>query len=189
MDAYLNLLSAERKQYLRDLANDEWVDRVDEITKRDDSKFQALSAAMYEERCRFLATTESDIELHYFVDHWNWGGGVEAMRAVAEHPHCDAATALLIYWRADPQYYLKFHARDAVPDYNRGGYDLVLAIEARYLSDCYSRGGEVGYVPSEDMRIAEPVPGDRTIPVLLLQGVRRTTVSEVSGLVGSRKGY
>ena len=82
---YLEKISAERKQFIFDMANDEWVDRVDEATKKDDAKFTALSEKMYQRRVTFLATqTTPALELHCFADHWNWGGGVEAMR----QPRC-----------------------------------------------------------------------------------------------------
>jgi hypothetical protein len=86
-DAYLEKIPAELKQSIFDMANDEWVDRLDEATKKDEAKYTALSEQMYQRRVTFLATTSTPaLELHCFADHWNWGGGVEAMRQVAEHP-------------------------------------------------------------------------------------------------------
>jgi Domain of unknown function (DUF4274) len=169
---YLKKISAERKQFLFDMANDEWVDRLDEATKKDDAKFNALLEKMYQRRVTFLATpTTPALELHCFADHWNWGGGLEAMRQVAEHPNCDAATALLLFWRADPEYYLQFSSRDDVPDYNRDGFDLTQLIEERYLRGGYASSGEIGFNPREDVRIGEPVPGRRVIPAQMFQAV------------------
>jgi hypothetical protein len=171
-DAYLEKISAERKQFICDMANDEWVDRLDDSTKKDDAKFNALSEQMYRQRVTFLATASTPaLELHCFADHWNWGGGVEAMRQVAEHPNCDAATALLLFWRSDPEYYLQFSSRDDVPNYNRDGFDLTQLIEERFLRGGYSSGGEIGFNPREDVRIGEPVPGRRVIPAQLMQAV------------------
>jgi hypothetical protein len=44
----LEKISAERKQFIFDMANDEWVDRLDEATKKDDAKFAALSEQIYQ---------------------------------------------------------------------------------------------------------------------------------------------
>jgi hypothetical protein len=170
-DAYLEKISAERKQFIFDMANDEWVDRLDEATKKDEAKFNALSEQIHQQRVTFLATpTTPALELHCFADHWNWGS-VEAMRQVAEHPNCDAATALLLFWRSDPEYYLQFASRDDVPDYNRDGFDLTRLIEERFLRDGYSSSGLIGFNPREDARIGEPVPGQRVIPAQMMQAV------------------
>jgi hypothetical protein len=169
---YLEKISAERKQFIFDMANDEWVDRLDEATKKDDAKFAALSEQMHQQRVTFLATAfTSALELHCFADHWNWGGGVEAMRQVAEHPNCDAATALLLFWRSDPEYYLRFSSRDEVPDYNRDGFDLTQLIEERFLRGGYSSSGQIGFNPRKDVRISEPVLGQRVIPEVMMQAV------------------
>jgi hypothetical protein len=78
-DAYLEKISAERKRFIFDMANDEWVDRLDDASKKDDAKFNALFKQMYQQRVTFLATLSTPtLELHCFADHWNWGGGLEA---------------------------------------------------------------------------------------------------------------
>jgi hypothetical protein len=170
--AYLEKISAERKQFIFDMANDEWVDRLDEATKENDAKFTALSEQMYQQRVTFLATpTTSALELHCFADHWNWGSGVEAMRQVAVHPNCDAATALLLFWRSDPEYYLQFQTRDEVPEYNRDAFDLTQLIEERVVRDGYASSGEIGFNPRGDVRIGEPVSGRRVIPTQMMQAV------------------
>jgi hypothetical protein len=167
---HLAKLSTECAQFLRDIANDEWVDRIDEVTKGDPVKFSAMADQMQRARQAFLATTKSALELHTFVDYWNWGGENEAMRTVAEHPYCDAATALLIFWRADPQYYLQFPSRADVPDYLWDGFDLIQLIEERYLRGAYTSGG-ISFDPQTDVRIAAPIPGQRKIPARMMQAV------------------
>ena len=168
----LKKISVERQQFIFDMANDEWVDRLDEATKKDDAKFTALSEQMYQRRVRFLATaTTPALELHCFADHWNWSGGVEAMRQVAVHPNCDAATTWLLFWRSDPEYFLQFASRDEVPDYNRDAFDLTHLIEEKFVRGEYSSSGEIGFNPRQDVRIGEPVPGRRVIPEIMMQAV------------------
>jgi hypothetical protein len=169
---YLEQISPERKRFILDMANDEWVDQQDEATKGDDAKFAALSEKMHRQRLAFLADPSTPaLELHCFADHWNWGGGVEAMMTIAKHPNCDAATALLLFWRADPEYYLQFSSRDDVPDYNRDGFDLTRLIEERFLRGEYSSSGQVAFDPPKDVRVSDPIPGRRVIPTVMLEAV------------------
>lgn len=43
---------------------------------------------------------QSKEELHVVADHLNWDGeGVESLYAILDHPHCDAGTALLLFWK------------------------------------------------------------------------------------------
>jgi Domain of unknown function (DUF4274) len=170
-DAYLEKISTERQQFIFDMANDEWVDRVDEAIRDDEIRFDALSEEMQAKTAQFLATTTESLELHCFADHWNWDGGMEEMMTIAKHPNCDAATALLLFWRSDPEYYLQFSSRDEVPDYNRDGFDLTQLIEERFLRGGYASSGEIGFDPREDVRIGEAVPGRRVIPAQLMQAV------------------
>jgi hypothetical protein len=66
---------------------------------------------------------------------------------------------------------LQFSSRDGVPEYNRDGFDLTRLIEERFLRGGYASSGEIGFNPREDVRIGEPVPGRREIPVQLMQAV------------------
>jgi hypothetical protein len=56
---------------------------------------------------RALSQVETPEELHEFVDRWNWDGGSEPIRRVLAHPLCDRGTALMVYWRLEPIFYLK----------------------------------------------------------------------------------
>jgi hypothetical protein len=169
---YLDRISIERRQFVFDIANDEWVDRLDAETKQDNTKYTALSEQVRQQRLTFLTTpSTSSLDLHCFADHWNWGGGVESMRQAAEHPNCDAATALLLFWRSDPEYYLQFSSRQEVPDYQWDSFDLTQLIQERFLCGHYVARGEIGFAPRVDVRISEPIPGQRVIPEQLMKAI------------------
>ncbi|EHH2451434.1 DUF4274 domain-containing protein [Vibrio vulnificus] len=43
---------------------------------------------------------QSKEELHVVADHYNWDDeGVESLYAILNHPHCDAGTGLLLFWK------------------------------------------------------------------------------------------
>jgi hypothetical protein len=77
---------------------------------------------------QFFESVTDPEELHLFAN-WNGNGLVEEMRRVVEHPLCDLGTALLIYWRGKPGYYLQFADRTDVPSCNLNAYDLLRDIE------------------------------------------------------------
>lgn len=165
-------ISPERRQYLADLANDEWVDRFDHDGPNGDARYEAMSQAMGRECARFAREATNSEELHVFADLWNWDGGNETMLAVTRNPACDAGTALLIYWRNSPEYYAEFGAAEEVQEYNREGYALFAEVGARLLA------GEFGpprirYDPrAEGMVTGRMAPG-RELPPALYEPVGR----------------
>jgi hypothetical protein len=43
-------------------------------------------------------------ELHQFVHHYNWDGGIRALQRTLKHPACDRGTALMMFWLSEPTY-------------------------------------------------------------------------------------
>jgi hypothetical protein len=87
-------LSPEQVERVRYLAEDRWESWTD---------FLSVLALM---------STE---ELHEFVNEMNWdGGGTDRLKHVLAHPNCDRGTALMIYWRVDPIFFLKYGTRERI---------------------------------------------------------------------------
>ena len=164
---YLERISPERQQFVFDMANDEWVDHLDED---DEERMDELSEEMERKTEEFVTTCTDPLELHCFADHWNWDGGVSTLVKIAQNPHCDAATALLIFWRAQPTDYLEYRTRDDVPEYSRDTFDLIELIQTRYMQGAYS-SGKITYIPQADFRIPEPIPGQRVMPAVMMDAV------------------
>lgn len=61
------------------------------------------------------------------------------LRRIAERPDCDRATALALFWKSQPEYYLEFPGRAAVPEANGEGYDLLVLIRGRWQAGAYTR--------------------------------------------------
>jgi hypothetical protein len=58
-----------------------------------------------------------------------------------------------------------------VPEYNREGFDLVRLIEKRLGRGGYVAGAEIGFNPREDVRVSDPLPGQRPTPTAMIQPV------------------
>lgn len=59
-------------------------------------------------RNEFLRDCTNPLELHLFSLKWNYDRGPDPIKKIVSHPHCDAGTALRIYWINDPYYYSEY---------------------------------------------------------------------------------
>jgi hypothetical protein len=74
-----------------------------------------------------------------------------AWKTIVTHPDCDRATALAIFWKADPDNYLEFDDPKTVPKVNRWGYELISLIRQRWAAGAYTRA-ELAFDLSLDAR-------------------------------------
>src|SRR5262249_25207667 len=89
-------------------------------------------------------------ELHLFADEWlDWNYGVEGHLRVIRHALCDLGTALMLYWRGQPGYYLKYADREHVPERERRVFDLLKESEERVQAGYY-RQARFAYDPRDD---------------------------------------
>jgi hypothetical protein len=115
-------LSKAQRKRVQALIDDEWVDEDD-----DQEATEAAFAKL------FNAITDPE-ELHLFADGFNWDGGCDEMGKVIAHPLCDLGTALLIYWRGAPGWYLQYNDRSEVKEYELETFDLLQEIERKVLA-------------------------------------------------------
>jgi hypothetical protein len=102
-------------------------------------------------------TTESLASRYASPDDWhrlalygNWDGVEEIVwRTIVLHTDCDQATALAIFWKASPEYYVEFKDRSSVPTVNLSGFDLTSLIRERWQSGAYVRS-ELAFDPDTD---------------------------------------
>jgi hypothetical protein len=141
-------MNPERAQLIRDFANDEWVDRITDDYMGDE-EFEKLSDEWDQKLNLFLESCVSGEELHYLADYWNWDKGEDVLRVVAGHQYCEKATALLIYWRSSPGYFVDKDVND-IPECNRELYELYSYIKSRYLNNEYI-SGECSYDPWQEI--------------------------------------
>ena len=54
---------------------------------------------------------------------------------ITRNPVCDAGTALMIYWKAGPEWFFQYESRKGLHEVDAGMFDLIEEIERRYLND------------------------------------------------------
>jgi hypothetical protein len=104
-----------------------------------------------------MAKTESET-LHEFVLHYNWDDGVAPLREIAADEQCSEATALMIFWRAQPEDYRRYvyHAKK-ITDGEIEVFDLIRFVLGNYLRGFY-RKTEIAYDPRQDMAEVKAIP-------------------------------
>lgn len=102
-------------------------------------RYDAEVVAKTTEFCRMNSDAE---ELHEFAMRWNWDCGHWAIEEILNNPACEAATALLIYWLAAPEFYRQFADRDAVSKAmaNVDMFDFITHLERRYVAGDFGVG-------------------------------------------------
>lgn len=77
---------------------------------------------------------------HRIALHGNWDFiEPEVWRWIVSQPDCDRATALTIFWKAQPDFYLEYEDRESVPAFARDDFELVSLIRERWLAGAYRR--------------------------------------------------
>ena len=145
-------VSEQRLAEIRELSNDERVDRLDTsgFTAAD---WQRLDAELDEETTAFCRGNQDPEELHAFADTWNWDKGTWALQEILDNPACEAATALLIYWRSAPEFFQQYADRDALAadpltSSSLDLFDFLTRLEARYVAGEF-RVGSLAFDPAE----------------------------------------
>ena len=128
----------------------------------------SLLAGINSEIDKLFAEFSNPEELHWFADNWNWDAGIDRLRQLLEHPLCEFATALRIYWLAASKYYLKYKTRDDVPTYELAHFDFIKWIETRYAKREF-KDGNVFYDPAKNW---SEVDG-RGLPHIMYEAVGR----------------
>ncbi len=85
-----------------------------------------------------ISQLESSQQLFAFASDYNWDNGVSIPEAIACHPLCDFATALLLFWRAEAAEC--FGADLQPPEYQEAWFDFCKTLTARLLGGHYTVG-------------------------------------------------
>lgn len=81
---------------------------------------------------------ETPAQLHYLANIYNWDDGTEVLDWIVSSPKCDKGTALLIFWRAEPDYYTKFD-NEVEADTDQEIYLLLRKVIAKWQSGFYKK--------------------------------------------------
>ena len=143
-------LSEQRLAQIRELSNDEWVDPDAGL---DDAEFERLGDEWEQKTLSFCRENRNAEELHAFASTWNWDKGTWALQEILDNPACEAATALLIYWRSGPEFLRQYADRDAIAADPHAlanlldDFDFQKKIEDRYVAREFPVGS-LSYDPS-----------------------------------------
>lgn len=103
-----------------------------------------------------LTTSE---ELHSVAYNHNWDSGVEVLQWIAESKLCSEATALMIFWGAQPEEYTEFNWNSKkLPQYTKiEVFDLIRTIMENFKKGFYKKTN-ISYNPQNDMPESDVVP-------------------------------
>ncbi len=87
--------------------------------------------------------------LHFLADNWNWDNDITIIRLISESPICSKATALMIFWLAQPYEYTQYTLGSKVP-YDNGEFKIIETILNRFKTDEYLETS-ISYNPKNDM--------------------------------------
>lgn len=178
-------VSEERLAQIRELSNDERVDRLD-TSGFEDADWQRLDAELNKETIVFCRGNRNAEELHAFADTWNWDKGTWALEEILDNPACEAATALLIYWRSAPEYYRQYADRaalvaDPLAAHAIAPFDFLAKLEARYVAGTFPVGS-IAFDPADPADNRVGIYDDlrdkfvRELPRVMYAPVRPTSV-------------
>lgn len=114
--------------------------------------------------------TLNSTELHYLADIYNWDDGVEILFWIINSDKCDKGTALMIFWRAVPDYYLEKDENE-LQFYEKENYQLLKEIVASFKSNKFKKS-KIKYNPNSDFEVNTDQVLKWDIPKEMIQPTR-----------------
>lgn len=94
--------------------------------------------------------TLSSAEQYYLVTIFNWDDGVEVLKRIVQSPKCDKGTAGLIFWEAQPDFYIH-HTLETIPDYEIEVFEMLQLITKRFSEKSF-RTALFSYIPNSCLK-------------------------------------
>lgn len=91
---------------------------------------------------------ETPARLHYLASIYNWDDGGKVLEWIVNSKKCAKATALLLFWRSEPDYYTRFETEEEAAD-DLEIWKVVRTILKNYQTGFYQHRG-IGFNPSDD---------------------------------------
>lgn len=115
---------------------------------------------------------------YYLVERYNWDDGEEVLHWIIDSPKCDKGTAAMIFWLAEPDFYLK-RTEATIPDYEKETFRLVQKIILKFQRNEFKKS-RFKYDPSD--RLCH-FPDNLEIPAELRQPTKGVYPISLSGIV------
>ncbi len=124
-----------------------------------------------EEVRQAISKLETSQQLFAFASEYNWDDGVGIPEAISEHPLCDLATALLLFWHSEA---LECFGPNAEPpEYQETWFDFCTTVTRKLLNGYYSVGPNA-FDPDLG-RVQRYKLEKKGIPALLLDSIAPST--------------
>lgn len=109
------------------------------------------------DRQKFDLLTQPE-EVHYLADKHNWDDGVKILQWIAESKNCSQATALQIFWLAQPQEYQIYKLTETLKeDYSNAIFTLIKTIIKNYQENFYQEA-DIHFDPTIHIEAEQQVP-------------------------------
>lgn len=97
-------------------------------------------AAGVKEYADWLVNEASAVDRHVAITSWNWDSGEEPLIWAIRRKDCELATALEVFWLANPgDYYVAYDGdRNKAEDWSLKYFDLIAEIRQRVLDGFYT---------------------------------------------------
>lgn len=76
-------------------------------------------------------------EQYYLVENYNWDYGVEILHWIIDSEKCDKGTALMMFWNAAPEYYLR-KTSETIDEYEREVFELLKKIVLKFKNKTFT---------------------------------------------------
>ncbi len=80
----------------------------------------------------------SSIEQYYLADKYNWDDGDEILNLIIDSEKCDKGTASLIFWRAEPDFYLRY-TNKTIASYEIKTFELLQKIVSKFNNNSFKQ--------------------------------------------------
>lgn len=90
---------------------------------------------------------ETPEELHYLATHHNWDDGVKVLQWIAESPICSEATALELFWLAQPQDYKQYKLNQTLKSISQNEVFILLKTLLENYPNCFYQKTEIQFDP------------------------------------------
>lgn len=97
-------------------------DGSDEEVEPDFEAFQTLNSA----------------EQYYLADLYNWDDGVQVLDWIVDSPRCDKGTAVMIFWKAEPDFYFDY-TEETIGEWEKDVWMLLQKILKKIRSGAFAR--------------------------------------------------
>jgi len=103
------------------------------------NEFQACSIPVLSKIFGLKPTPEQStvietLKLHKQAAMHNWDEGLSKLKLILKTKNCDLATAAMIYWMANPSYYLKYSKVSEVQEHEKEDYRFINKLEKQLLN-------------------------------------------------------